>query len=313
MTSRSKLEGPDRQAAEWLARLHADDRAHDDEEAFRSWLKADRANERSFENASEIWTAVGGLREEHLQQLQNARPAPVRMSRRAVVAGGGALFVTAGVTAGWQSAYAGVYSTGVGEQRRFVLEDGSRAMLDTATLIRFRSKSDIRMLSLEAGRIDLDIAADSRPFVIDMGERQATVTSARLDVQRTGKSVALTAVSGVARINTSPGGSLAVPSGSRIAMVAGDKDKLDRPELEDLMAWQSGRLALRDDTLSYAIAEMNRYSRRTLVAADPKVAGLRFSGVYRLGDPEAFARSLALLLPIRVEVAGDLIRIEGTG
>lgn len=323
MDFRSKLGTANRQAADWLARLHADDRTAQDEDAFRSWLKSDQVHEHAFDSASSIWTAVGGLRDElrstsPLDERQSLATeetdegipgTPSGMSRRAVMAGGGALIVTAGVSFGWQTAYAGVFTTNVGEQRRVVLDDGTRAMLDTSTRIRFRAKSDIRLLSLESGRIDLDIAAEKRPFVLDMGNRQATTASARLDVSRTDGGLQLTAINGSARIDGPSGRPVSLTMGSRIAMIEGREDQLDHPELEDLIAWQGGRLVFRDDTIAQAIAEMNRYSYRTLVVTDPKVATMRFSGAYRVGDPEAFAHSLGVLLPIRVINDGDMIRI----
>jgi transmembrane sensor len=320
---RSKLGNANRQAADWLARLHADDRTAEDEDAFRSWLQSDKVHEEAFESASSIWTAVGGLRGElrptspllERQSLategadDDVPGTSAGMTRRAVMAGGGALVVTAGISLGWQTAYAGVITTNVGEQRRVVLEDGTRAMLDTNTRIRFRAKSDIRLLSLESGRIDLDIAVEARPFVLDMGNRQATTASARLDVSRTDGGLHLTAISGSARIDGPSGRPVALTTGSRIAMIEGREDQVDRPELEDLIAWQGGRLVFRDDTIAQAIAEMNRYSHRALVVTDPKVATMRFSGAYRVGDPEAFAHSLGVLLPIRVMPEGDTIRI----
>ncbi|MEN3748016.1 FecR domain-containing protein [Sphingomonas sp. HF-S3] len=306
---RGEPENANRQAADWLARLHADDRAPGDEAAFRAWLKADASHADAFDRASGIWDAVGGLRG---QPVASAPPAPERLSRRAVLAGGGALVVASGLTLGWQDAHAGTYRTGIGEQRRLVLDDGTRVMLDTDTSIRFRARDDVRTLSLTAGRIDIDIAADPRPFVIEAGERRATAQAARLDLRREGDRIAFTAIQGSARI-LSAGTEMSLTSGNRIAMAAGRADRLDRPEIEDLVAWQSGRLAFRDETVARAAAEMNRYSRRALVVSDARVAAMRLSGVYRVGDPEAFARSLALLLPVRVTADDDAIRIQAAG
>jgi transmembrane sensor len=46
---------------------------------------------------------------------------------------------------------------------------------------------------------------------------------------------------------------------------------------------------------------MNRYTRRPIVIADEALASRRISGVYSTGDPEAFARSISILMPARVE------------
>jgi transmembrane sensor len=58
--------------------------------------------------------------------------------------------------------------------------------------------------------------------------------------------------------------------------------------------------------LSQAADEMNRYSTAKL-AVDPSVAGLKVSGVYRVGDNSAFAHSLTKLLPVTVRQIGDTL------
>ncbi|WP_052134332.1 FecR family protein [Sphingomonas sp. 37zxx] len=297
-----------RQAAAWLARLHADDRTDADQTAFRAWIDADPRHADAFERASAVWDSVGGLAATTPIVGPPAAPVPM-LSRRAVMAGGSALLVAGGSVLGWREATAGVYRTGVGEQRRLVLEDGTRVMLDTDTNIRFRTRSDLRTLTLSAGRVDLQIAADPRPFAILAGDRRALALRGRLDVRRDGARAAMTAIEGVARVEAA-GATLPLVPGERIAMAQGSPDRVDRPELEDLIAWQTGRLAFRDETLAQAAAEMNRYTQRPLVVADPQAAALRFTGMYRVGDPEAFARSLAVLLPVRVEAGADTIRIS---
>lgn len=309
MIFRSEPEHANRQAGEWLARLHADDRTAADDAAFRAWLRADPAHRDAFERAASIWDALPGL---SVPSFTPGIASGGGVSRRMVLAGGAAIVVAGGLTLGWREAQAGVYSTDIGEQRRLVLEDGSRVMLDTATRIRFRTRNDARMLTLGAGRVDVEIAADPRPFVIDLGGRRATARTGRLDLRREPEGVALTAIQGVARVDA-PGAPVALAPGSRIAIAAGRADRVDHPELDDLVAWQSGRLAFRDETLAQATAEMNRYSTHALVIADPHAAAMRLSGVYRVGDPEAFARSLALLLPVRVASDGQTIRISSTG
>ncbi|MCK8455164.1 FecR family protein [Sphingomonas faeni] len=297
-------ENANRQAAEWLARLHADDRTPDDEAAFRAWRNANPHHADAFERASTIWESVGGL---------GPLPAtsPPQMSRRAVLAGAAAVVAAGGMVFGWQEAIAGVYRTNVGEQRRLLLEDGTRVMLDTATRFRFHPETDARILSLSAGRINLNVAKDARPFVIEAGAQRASLPAGRVDIRRDGESVAFTAIEGTPRI-LRDGTALALAPGHRMMMTAGHAERVDRPDLRDVIAWQDGRLAFRDETLSQAVAEMNRYTNRPLIVADPRVGGLRLSGMYRVGDPEAFARSIAILLPVRVQADANAVRIFPT-
>ncbi|HTG38412.1 FecR family protein [Sphingomonas sp.] len=300
MTARSEPENANRQAAEWLARLHADDRGPRDDAAFRRWLAAHPRHADAFEQASAVWEAVGGI------GVVEAPSQPVRLSRRAVMAGGAAAIVAGGATLGWREANAGVYRTDIGEQRRVRLDDGTRVMLDTATRIRFRAGSDARFLSLTAGRIDLEVAADPRPFVIEAGDRAARLRRGRVDVRHDDGRTAFTAIDGALAIG---GGAGTLAAAHRITLASGFPDRIDRPELDDLTAWQSGRLAFRDETLAGAAAEMNRYTTRPLLVGDDAAAAMRLSGLYRAGDPEAFARSVALLLPVRVEADDQSVRI----
>lgn len=307
MIFRGKSDSANRQAADWLARLHADDRAADDEAGFSRWVAADRQNAESFERASAIWDSLGGLTSEPVIQ-------PRVLSRRMVLAGTAVVAVVGAAALGWQEAGAVEYETAIGEQRRIVLPDGSRVMMDTATRIRFTAEAETRKLLLETGRIDVEIAEDPRPFVIEAGKRRARAREARLDVRRDGDGVALTTLAGRAEISAEDDPQVVgVDAGQRLSIAPETGYRLDRPELGDLTAWQTGRLAFRDDTLAHAVAEMNRYSKRPLVIADPQAAKMRISGVYRVGDPEAFAQSLSVLLSVNVRSTSDAVSISAAG
>ena len=301
MIFRSKSDEANRQAADWVARLHADDRSNQDEAAFSNWVAADPAHSLAFERASAIWDALGGM------TIASPRQ-PAGVSRRMVLVGSAVLAVAGVATLGFERAEAVEYTTGVGEQRRVTLDDGSRVMLDTATTIRFVAEPKSRKLALISGRINIDIAADPRPFVIDAGKRRAVATAAQLDVRRDGEAFTVTALAGSAQISEGSTDRM-VSAGERMALSNDQAITVDQPELRDLTAWQTGRLAFRNETLATAVAEMNRYSNRPLVVDDPDTAQLRLSGVYRVGDPEAFARSLAVLLSVEVETAPDAVRI----
>lgn len=117
MIFRSKPESLNRQAADWLARLHADDRSADDEADFHAWLRADPSHASAFEKASGICDGIGGLRGDPRPVMPQVQQG---VSRRAILAGGAGLILTCGLGLGWQKAQAGVYETGIGEQRRFL-------------------------------------------------------------------------------------------------------------------------------------------------------------------------------------------------
>ncbi|HUO01919.1 MAG TPA: FecR/PupR family sigma factor regulator [Rhizomicrobium sp.] len=67
------------EAAEWLARLRADDRSPADEAAFRAWLDADPGNAVAFDAVNAIWESVGALsRELRSEVIRSEQPKKVK-------------------------------------------------------------------------------------------------------------------------------------------------------------------------------------------------------------------------------------------
>jgi transmembrane sensor len=74
------------------------------------------------------------------------------------------------------------------------------------------------------------------------------------------------------------------------------RTQVDRPRLDQLLAWKRGFAMFDDVTLPEAIADMNRYSRVPItLAASDALKMLRISGAFRTGDNEAFAQAVASL------------------
>ncbi|MEC3948714.1 FecR family protein [Sphingobium sp. HWE2-09] len=294
-----------RTAAEWIARLHADGRTADDDQAFRAWIAADAAHAAAFERASDIWALVPGA------DVVPARAAPPILSRRNMLVACAGTIVAGGGMVAVQSAYAGTgYATGIGEQRRIVLADGSSLLLDTDTRVRAVATADRRTLWLKQGRIALSIAPTAVPFAIDAGNGGFVAGQGRFDIRRDGDDrLAVTALAGRAD---------AAIAGTRRTLAAGERLRsdargvqVDRPDADSTQAWESGRAVFHDDRLDAVAAEANRYSLTHLAIADPRTSALRVSGMYRMGDNVALGQALAQLLSIPVRTIEDRVLLGG--
>jgi transmembrane sensor len=84
----------------------------------------------------------------------------------------------------------------------------------------------------------------------------------------------------------------------------------EQPEMKRAIAWRFGRLALFEESLAEAVAQMNRYTRRPIVILDPEIAQMRVSGTYSVGDAQAFATSISVLLPVEVGLERDRITLR---
>jgi transmembrane sensor len=131
-----------------------------------------------------------------------------------------------------------------------------------------------------------------------------------LDVRRDGDRVSVVLLQGRATVlATAPARRVVLARGQRAIVAANIALRVDRPNLAPLVAWQTGQAIFESDTLAAAAAEMNRYSSTPLVIDDPLIASMKISGVYRVGDNEAFAHSVAQLLPVMIERASDHIAL----
>jgi transmembrane sensor len=301
--------GPDyAEAAAWLSRLRADDRTRDDEVRFRQWLAADPINAERFEYVSTIWEDMDALRD-----IPRSEAAPRKINRRRLLTGSLAVFTVGGLGLQWSIATAGVYTTARGEQRRLTLDDGSRLLLNTDTSVKVRFDEEHRRIDLRRGQALFEVSADPRPFYVNAGAHDLSVRRGRFDMRREADRLSVLAIDGVATLAQESAGETPVVRigvGERVSVGASHQVEHDRPNLNDVIAWQSGNAVFRAEPLSRVVTEMNRYTERELVLMDERAAALRISGVYRVGDNGAFARSLAKLLPIKIEASDRIIRLS---
>lgn len=294
------------QAAAWLARLRSDERAPQDEAGFRAWLAESETHRDAFDRINTVWEAAGALPPEP------RRKRALAADRRAVLASGLALIAAGSGLGVWRAATAGVYSTAVGEQRRVALDDGSLIILDTDSKVRVDLSDKRRTVELLQGRAHFEVARDSRrPFVVSAAGRRVAAGGGAFDVTRQKGQLCVLVTNGeVAVFDPRLSGKQLIEKGARVTLADTTAAPLvDRPDLTRVTAWQHGRAVFDNDTLADAVAEMNRYSRRPIVIDGADAAKMHVSGVYSTGDTEAFARSLATLLPLEVQVAPDQVTI----
>lgn len=291
------------QAAAWLARLRSEERRPEDEAGFRAWLAESEVHRQAFDGINTVWEAAGAL-----PRMPRRRPVE---SRRAVMASLAALVVGAGSVGVWRAANAGTYATAVGEQRRVALDDGSMIILDTNSKVRVDLGNERRAVRLIRGRAHFEVVRDSRrPFVVEAAGKQVVAVGTAFEVTREKDEVCVLVTKGeVAVFDPKFTGKQTVERGARVTLTD-TGPKLDRPDLARVTAWQQGRAVFENDTLADAVAQMNRYSRRPIVIDGADAAGMHVSGVYSTGDTEAFARSLATLLPLDVSLASDQVTIS---
>jgi transmembrane sensor len=298
------------EAAAWLARLRSEERTSDDEQGFRAWLAESEAHRAAFETTNSVFEMAGAAR----RSVARTR-APLVTRRHVLRTGVGlaaasvaglVVYLRAGTT----------YATEIGEQRDVSLEDGTSVRLDTDSEIHVSINEERRRVQLRRGRAHFAVVADStRPFQVVARDRLVTAANGEFDVSLDGVLVSVLSQAGPVQVANEQTAAQATPARTIMPgkLVVFAEDKLvreEQPEMNRAIAWRYGRLALFEEPLNEAVAQMNRYTRRPIVILDPGVAQMRISGTYSVGDAQAFATSIAVLLPVEVKLERDRITLS---
>jgi transmembrane sensor len=218
------------------------------------------------------------------------------------------------------------HSTGVGGFERVLLADGSAVELNTETAIDVHFEKRARHVSLLRGEASFHVARDhSRPFIVVAGDVAVRAVGTQFDVRRRDEAVEVLVTEGkvaVGRPSTLGGAihtiiDLPVVAAGQSAVVSHGGvhvRELRAPDAARELAWQSGMLIFDGEPLRDVIAEFNRYSAdRHLIVTDPALSALRIGGYFKATNIDEFVATLERSFGVKVEAAGDEIRLEPAG
>lgn len=335
---------PTEAASEWLVRLDQGPLTPQEQQAFDSW-RATPAHAAAIARAENVWNLFEGENDPHLRALRESALAAGPEPRRGWWLGLGAGIAASLAAAFFFGAHVvdierrtalgaptqsiaqnsatpdqnGDFATGRGERRTIKLGDGSVVTLNTGSAIRVSFSQQQRMIHLLRGQALFEVAKNRAvPFVVQAGDRQVTalgtVFEVRLDVNR----LKVTLVEGkvvVDGVADRPRNGVAaiVPTvlspGEELLSMAGAPFQLAKVDVEQELRWREGFVEFEDEPLANAVREMNRYSDSQLVIADPKLASLRVSGVFRTGNTARFASIVGELLPVTARTTDGQIEL----
>jgi transmembrane sensor len=327
------------EAAVWVARLHGPSRNPQMDAECLAWQARSAVHRLAFERCTETWQEVGRV-------TLSAYASATAANQTSAVAGNsgpagrlrwayalalvGLVAVGAAVLQPWRGS--GAYSTGVGEQQMVVLDDGTRMSLNTSTRVQVKMGAAQRAVHVQGGEALFEVARDAqRPFVVRAATREVvalgTVFSVRLTPAGSGEALAVTLIEGQVSVRPAPdpggdGGAVPAPvvmqPGERVRFKAAAGaasaalPQVDRPRIEQVVAWKRNEAIFEDVSLAEAVAEMNRYSRTPIVLlGDAAASGLRVSGQYRTGDNAGFARAVAALHGLAVREQEGRLELAG--
>lgn len=322
-------------ATEWMVRVHDPDVTPESLIAWQSWMRENPAHAEAFrrmESLDEILRAVP--RPPFVSPREMARDpydgsVPIRFWKRRpgqlvprwALAASALLATVALALLG--TALLGrfdrgrgttVIATRIGENRAVHLADGSIVTLggDSRVAVSFHPRE--RDIDLLRGEAFFKVAHNpQRPFKVAAGRAVVVAVGTQFDVRRDTDQVIVDVVEGrVVVLPRSPAFPIALlhafrPRLAAVSVGAGEQTSVDSTEIEppsqirdpeDATSWQSGRLAFRMQSLSDVLQQINRYSRKPIVIADPSIAGMKVTGTVVDGNVSGWVASLRIALGI---------------
>ncbi|CAD5109963.1 FecR family protein [Zestomonas carbonaria] len=297
------------ESAYWFARRRERDFSAEEQARFAAWLDAHERHRQEYELLDGLWTAADLIPAARLRQLcEEKRPSSrrrfVQLAAAATVAG-----VALGL--GWLLYPSGDYretlQTRVGERQEVTLPDGSVVQLNSRTRLEIHYREGRRSVELQTGEALFSVSRDpARPFVIDAGPGQVTVTGTRFDVLHEGGEVRVAVESGTVQVAGKAADQpviLTAGKGTRVdgqGRVAPARDV----NLQAIVSWRDGKLVFDNATLAEVAAQVSRYREQPL-RVDPSLANLRFSSVFSSDDTDTLLSALPRLLPVQVRTLPD--------
>lgn len=291
-------------AAEWFALRHGGAGLRR-ERQFRAWLDASPRNAEDYALCEIAWEVSAGAAQ--------ALPEPRRVLRSATLGRRGMVGAVlaaalAGVVIGFWPAGTRTWSTGAGEQRTLLLEDGSHVTLNTRTRVEVRYTRRERALRLLEGEAFFEVAKDAgRPFTVRTALGSARAVGTRFNVYLEDARLAVTIEEGRVEVAGAGGGQGVLVDAGRCAELRRGMARANvaRADLAAALDWRDQRIEVTNDSLGSVLRDFSRYTPLPVRAATPAIAALRVSAVLRTGDIAALEATLRGAYGLVVERQGD--------
>jgi len=308
-------------AAEWIA-ARSDTASWNDAESAKleAWLAESATHEVAYLRLLSLWNSADRLavlrrpmRSEFSAPV-SARKGPFLRVAAVILA-----ILAVGSTAYFYShtPTERAYATRVGGSETIMLADGSRIELNTNTVLRTRITPAQRWVALVQGEAFFQIRHDAaHPFVVETNGHRITDLGTKFLVRNQGERVEVALMEGRAQFDFSDRrtqahptvlvpGDVAVATASAISVT-----RKTTQALSNELAWRRGVLIFDRTSLADVANEVNRYSGKKLVIADPEAARLTIGGTFPTRNVRTIAEAAQDFYGLHFEDHGDEIVIS---
>lgn len=312
-------------AARWLIRREETGWSPAEQAELDAWLEESMAHKAAYWRLEHGWRAadrIGALGGTTYQPRAGGYAPPHHWWTKTAIAASLVAIVGVGATRyeiqpEKPAVVAGAtFNTPIGGRKIVSLSDGSKAEMNTGTVLRIAVTEQSREVWLDKGEAYFEVThREGRPFVVHAGSRTITVLGTKFSVRRDGEKVTVSVVEGKVRVDGANArrapaavittGDVAIARGPSTLLTARSEERV-----ENALAWRDGMLTFDQSTLGEAATEFNRYNLKRIEITDPETASIRIGGTFQASNVDAFVRLLRDAYGLKVESDAEAIKIS---
>jgi len=306
------------EATDWLLRLKSESVSQADVSAWLDWCNARPENLAAFERAQSLYDRLRNVEEgvrvgflDLVEIKKRPRAWPVALAASLIAAIGLLAWRPWGLDDSANEH--GEYRAAHGSQRELRLADHTKVILGSASTVSSAFTPSARHIDLRDGEAYFEVQPDrTRPFVVRAGAVSVTAIGTAFNVRRTGDRTVISVTQGLVDVLPLDESGRRDDEGISVAPVrvqAGQQAvyasrangiMITSIEPKEATAWLSGRREYMVEPLGSVIDDVNRYSQRPIVLADPRLRDLIFTGTVFQRQIDEWVLALDGVFPVRV-------------
>lgn len=322
-------------ASQWLLRMQDPKRTDEQLSEWLGWIDSDPENFAEFERLQRDWIDLNALkadgpavkpqekralREQGNGRFEKSYFADRFITRRRAWTVAAGLAAVVLMIAVFQQVMTsppalGQHPSAAFTIRAATLPDGSLMVLGAQSRVNMDFNGPKRQLDLSNGEAYFKVRHDkARPFVVQAGEVSVTAVGTAFDVRRKRERVIITVEEGTVEVSGYTSGRRPITwraeAGYQLTYSTLDRTaSLASVDPAAELTWRNGELAYVREPLRSVIEDLNRYSRRKIVIADPDIAALPFTGTVFTTSLDDWLAGVERAYPISVKHTdnGDIV------
>lgn len=205
------------------------------------------------------------------------------------------------------------FSTGRGEHQLVNLPDGSEIIMGAMSEVTVEYSPARRHIRQTRGEVLFTVSEDpDRPFVVDTPSASVRALGTAFNINALVNTTVVSVVKGTVRVdleeNALDGSGTIAPGSSRELTVSqqislgngGILQDVHSANIDDVLAWRSGRFVFSGAPLRRVIEDINRYSDAQVRLGDLAAGELLFTGAIQRTQFETWLSALEASFPVRI-------------